>query len=186
MSFLMVGRLIRDKGVNEYVAAAEAVKARHPEVRFHLVGPTDPSPNGVTADEIARWAQVGAVDYTGPSKDVRPDIAGCHVLVLPSYAEGLPRSVLEAMAAGRAVITTDAPGCSDTVEDGVTGWRVPVRDAGAIAEAMERCIADPDFVARAGQAGLKLARERFDVMSINADIAEFLSLGERLPDRAAA
>ena len=176
MRFLMVGRLIQDKGVREFVAAAETVKAHHPAIEFRLVGPTDPSPNGVTADEIARWKSVGAVNYIGPVLDVRPEIAACHVLVLPSYAEGLPRSTLEAMAAGRAVITTDAPGCADTVKNGETGWVVPVRNATAIAEAMEKCIADPAFVERAGQAGLAYAHERFDVAKVNADIADFLGL----------
>ena len=176
MRFLMVGRLIQDKGVREFVAAAETVKARRPDIEFRLVGPTDPSPNGVTAEEIDRWKSVGAVDYAGPVLDVRPEIAACHVLVLPSYAEGLPRSTLEAMAAGRAVITTDAPGCADTVKNGETGWVVPVRDAAAIAAAMERCIADPAFVYRAGKAGLAFARERFDVAKVNDDIADFLGL----------
>lgn len=178
MRFLMVGRLIQDKGVREFVSAAESVKHRHPDVEFRLVGPTDPSPNGVNADEIARWKAVGAVDYIGPVLDVRPEIAACHVLVLPSYAEGLPRSTLEAMAAGRAVITTDAPGCADTVKNGESGWVVPVRDAAAIADAMEKCIADPAFVARAGQAGLAYAHERFDVAKVNAAIADFLGLAQ--------
>lgn len=175
-TFLMVGRLIADKGVREFVAAAEAVKLRHPDVQFRIVGPTDASPNGVTGAEIARWKEVGAVEYVGPVKDVRPEIAACHVLVLPSYAEGLPRSVLEAMAAGRPVITTDAPGCADTVVDGVTGYCVPARNAQAIAEAMEACIASPTFIASAGAEGRSRAVSHFDVVKINADIAEFLGI----------
>ncbi len=179
MTFLMIGRLIRDKGVREYAAAAAMLKPLHPEALFHLVGPTDPSPNGVTEKELAAWKTAGAIDYLGPVADVRPAIGACHVLVLPSYAEGLPRTVLEAMAAGRAVITTDAPGCGDTVIDGETGFIVPVRNSAALAEAMGKCIADPAFVERAGQAGLAFARERFDVASVNRDIAAFIGIAGR-------
>ncbi|MGN6279399.1 MAG: glycosyltransferase family 4 protein [Sphingomonas sp.] len=174
--FLMIGRLIIDKGVREYVAAAEMLKRKYPEVRFRLVGPSDPSPNGITASEIQRWRDGGFVDYVGPLIDVRGEIADSHVVVLPSYAEGLPRSVLEGMATGRAIITTDAPGCADTVEEGVSGYRVPVRNVAALAEAMEKAILDPHFVASAGQAGLALARDRFDVRKVNAEIAEFLAI----------
>jgi glycosyltransferase involved in cell wall biosynthesis len=174
--FLMIGRLIADKGVREYVAAAEALKRKYPEVRFRLVGPTDPSPNGISETEIQRWRDGGHIEYVGPVTDVREEIADSHVVVLPSYAEGLPRSVLEGMASGRAIITTDAPGCADTVEDGISGYCVPVRDVTALADAIEKAILDPRFVARAGQAGLALARDRFDVRKVNAEIADFLAI----------
>lgn len=174
--FLMIGRLIVDKGVREFVAAAERVKAKAPDVEFRLVGPTDPSPNGISGAEIQRWREAGLVDYAGSVRDVRPEIAKSHVVVLPSYAEGLPRSLLEAMAAERAIITTDAPGCADTVNDGINGYCVPARDHKALAEAMERMIADPDFVRSAGSAGLALAREIYDVDKVNADICDFLAV----------
>lgn len=176
MTFLMIGRLIRDKGVREYAAAARVLHREGAVARFLLVGPVDPSPNGVSDTELAEWRAEGAIEYLGPVADVRPAIAACHVLVLPSYAEGLPRTVLEAMAAGRAIVTTQAPGCADTVVEGVTGYKVPVRDATALANAMRRCIDDPGFVERAGAAGLALARERFDVALVNQDIARFIGL----------
>ena len=174
--FLMIGRLIRDKGVREYVAAARAVKEEFPDAQFVLVGPTDPSPNGIGPSEIEAIRSGGAVDYVGPLDDVREAIAQCHVVVLPSYYEGLPRSVLEGMAAGRAIITTYAPGCADTVEPGVSGLLVEPRDAEALAAAMRRCIADPAFVASAGRRSLELAREKFDVEQVNSDIADFLGI----------
>lgn len=174
--FLMVGRLIADKGVREFVAAAERVKAKFPCAEFRLVGPTDPSPNGVSDTEIQRWKQAAVIDYVGSVRDIRPEIANSHVVVLPSYAEGLPRSLLEAMAAGRAIITTDAPGCVDTVNQGVNGYCVPARDHEALAEAMERVLADPDFIKHAGSAGLALAREFYDVNKVNADICDFLCI----------
>lgn len=174
--FLMIGRLIRDKGVREYVAAARAVKSEYPEAQFVLVGPTDPSPNGINANELNAIRSDGAVRYVGPLDDVREAIAQCHVVVLPSYYEGLPRSVLEGMAAGRAIITTYAPGCADTVEPGVSGLLVPPRDAEALAAAMRQCIANPAFVVAAGRRSLALARKKFDVEQVNADIADFLGI----------
>lgn len=175
--FLMIGRLIRDKGVNEFADAAAILRGQGRDAQFRLVGPLDPSPNAVPSEAIAHWAEAGTIDYAGPADDVRPEIAAAHVVVLPSYSEGLPRSVLEGMAAGRPVITTLAPGCRDTVEDGVSGLLVPVRDAAALAGAMSRFIADPDLIGRLGAAALARARDRFDVSSVNADIADFLALG---------
>ena len=176
MTFLMIGRLLRDKGVREYVDAARIVQGRFPQARFRLAGPTDPSPNGVSDGEVAEWRREGVIEYLGPLSDVRAEIAACHVLVLPSYAEGLPRSVLEAMAAGRAVITTDAPGCADTVEDGISGLLVPARDVTGLADAMVRCIQSPGFVEGAGARALDRARAIFDVRKVNAAIAAFLGL----------
>lgn len=181
MRFLMIGRLIRDKGIREFLDAARLVKQSHPYAVFRLAGPADPSPNGVSADEIARWQSEGIIDYLGPLDDVRDEIANCHVLVLPSYAEGLPRSVLEAMAAGRAVITTTAPGCSDTVEDGKSGLLVPVRDTPALATAMTHCIENPDFVRAAGELALGRAQAIFDVHEVNLAIAQFLGLRAAAP-----
>lgn len=176
LRFLMVGRLIRDKGVREYVEAARLTRQTYPAAVFRLAGPADPSPNGVGAGEIAGWQRDGVIDYLGPLADVRDEIAACHVLVLPSYAEGLPRSVLEAMAAGRAVITTSAPGCADTVEEGKSGLLVPVRDSAALAQAMAYCIEHPEFVRTAGDLALVRARAIFDVRKVNLAIGEFLGL----------
>ena len=176
LRFLMIGRLIRDKGVREYVEAARLARQVYPEAVFRLAGPTDPSPNGVEMGEIEGWQRDGVIDYLGPLADVRDEIASCHVLVLPSYAEGLPRTVLEAMAAGRAVITTDAPGCSDTVEDGKSGLLVPVRDPAALARAMIHCIENPEFVRTAGDLALARARAIFDVRKVNLAICRFLRL----------
>jgi glycosyltransferase involved in cell wall biosynthesis len=174
--FLMIGRLIRDKGVNEYAEAARVLRAAGAPAEFLLVGPTDPSPNAVSPETIAEWAQSGTIDYRGPVDDVRPAIAASHVVVLPSYAEGLPRSVLEGMAAGRPVITTLAPGCRDTVVPGESGMLVPMRDASALAAAMQEFIDHPELIARLGQKALERARTRFEVGSVNRDIADFLGI----------
>src|SRR5690606_37493367 len=107
--FLLIARLLADKGIREYVEAARQIKAVHPEAEFHLVGPTDPNPAAIPLAEVEAWQREGVILYHGGQKDIRPFMQACSVYVLPSYREGTPRTVLEAMATGRAVITTDAP-----------------------------------------------------------------------------
>src|SRR5690606_30161438 len=113
--FLLIARLLGDKGIREYVAAANRVKQKYPEVCFGLVGWIDENPNAISEDELQRWIDSGAVHFYGRLSDVKPVIAQSSVYVLPSYREGTPRTVLEAMSMGRPIITTDAPGCRETV-----------------------------------------------------------------------
>jgi glycosyltransferase involved in cell wall biosynthesis len=128
----------------------------------------------IQAGEVAGWVREGVVEYLGEAKDVRPAMAGAHVLVLPSYAEGTPRAVLEAMSMGRAIVTTDAPGCRETVQDGINGLLVPVRDSGALAEAMHSLCGDPARLARFGAAGRRIVEARYDVRLVTADILGFM------------
>jgi glycosyltransferase involved in cell wall biosynthesis len=174
--FVFLGRLLRDKGIAEYLAAARSVRARHPEARFRIVGWFDPKPESLTRAELAAAASDGTVEYLGATDDVRPHLAAAHVLVLPSYREGTPRSVLEAMSMNRAVITTDAPGCRDTVIDGDSGLIVPVRDASALADAMLRLIASPALVARIAAAGRARAVELYDAHAVAASVLAVLGL----------
>lgn len=167
-SFLLMARLLRQKGICEYVDAARIVRADHPGIRFVLLGGLDPNPGGLTREEVEGWASEGVIEWHGHVNDVRSWIAGSSVYVLPSYREGKPRSTQEAMAVGRPVITTDAPGCRDTVEEGVNGFLVPVGQVEPLAAAMERFIADPSLVDRMGRASRALAERRFDVHKINA------------------
>ncbi len=174
--FLMVARLLRSKGVLVYAEAARDVRRRFPQARFVLVGMTDPGPDGVSAAEMADWADYG-IEYLGPKADVRPSIAEASVFVLPSYyREGTPRSVLEAMAMGRAVITTDAPGCRETVRQGENGYLVPVRDAGALGDAMIRLVESDAERSAMGQASLAMAREIFDVKKVNRELFRHLGI----------
>jgi glycosyltransferase involved in cell wall biosynthesis len=165
--FLMIARLLGDKGVREYVSAARLIAQEHSGVRFLLVGPRDPGPDAIPAAELAQWVSEGIVDYLGEQRDVRPFLAACSVYVLPSYREGTPRSVLEAMATGRPVITTDAPGCRQTVEDGVNGFLVEPKSVVAVAEAMRRFIVQPALTARMVDASLAKVRDEFDVRRVN-------------------
>jgi glycosyltransferase involved in cell wall biosynthesis len=177
--FLMIARLLRDKGLYEYLEAARRVKAAHPDARFRLLGPVDPNPESITPAQLAAIKMEGTVEYLGVATDVRPHLAAAHICVLPSYREGTPRSVLEAMSMGRVILTTDAPGCRGTVEHGRTGLLVPVRDAGALADAMTELLGNPDGLGAMGEASRRLAEERFDVHEVDRTILRALGL---LPD----
>ena len=168
-AFLMIARLLRDKGIREFAAAAKRLRRTHPEVPIALVGYLDPSPDSLTEAELAELVACG-IEFHGKLDDVRPAISDCSVYVLPSYREGTPRSVLEAMAMGRAIITTNAPGCRETVVDGVNGLLVPVRDADTLYSAMERFVLDPEMAPRMGAESRKLAERRYDARKVSADI----------------
>jgi glycosyltransferase involved in cell wall biosynthesis len=174
--FLVIARLLGDKGLREYFQAARIVTERHPLAIFHLVGPEDPSPDGIPLSEVNSWQESGTLQYLGATGDVRPFIAQSHIYVLPSYHEGMPRTVLEAMAMGRPIITTDAPGCRETVVDGVNGFLVPVKDAAALAHAMERFILNPELIETMGRRSRERVEERFDVHKVNDDILRSMGL----------
>jgi len=176
--FLMVARLVADKGVREYVGAARRVKRRFPEARFLLAGGLDPNPAGISQAEVDAWLAGGDIEYLGPVHPIQPVLARCRYYVLPSYyREGIPRSVLEAMSTGRPVITTDAPGCRETVENGRNGLLVPPRDSEALADAMISLLGrSEDEVIAMAEASLKLVRERFDVRRVNDSILKATAL----------
>ena len=166
--FLMIGRLLGDKGVREYAEAARRVKARNAGVQFRLVGWIDTNPDAISQSELDSWITDGTLNFLGKLDDVRPAIAGSTVYVLPSYREGTPRTVLEAMAMGRPIITTDAPGCRETVIEGDNGFLVPVKSVDALVEAMQRFIDNPDLAAKMGQRSRQIAEDKYDVHKVNA------------------
>lgn len=176
ISFLLIARLLGAKGVREYAEAAARVRERHPGVPCRLVGWIDDNPDAIAERELAAWTAHGQIEYLGQMDDVRPAIADAAVYVLPSYREGTPRTVLEAMAMGRPVITTDAPGCRETVTPGKNGLLVPVKDAKALAEAMEWFILHPDRVAGMGEASYDFVVERYDVAKVNQVILQAMGL----------
>lgn len=175
-SFLFLGRLLRDKGIAEYVAAARLVRARHPAAKFLIAGWLDPNPESLTQAELDALVADGTIEYLGATDDVRPHLAAAHVLVLPSYREGTPRSVLEAMSMNRAVITTTAPGCRETVIDGESGLLVPVGDAGQLAAAMLRLAASPALIERLAAAGHARAALLYDARTVAASVLAALGL----------
>lgn len=166
-SFLLVARLLGDKGVREYAQAALILRSRIPSAIFRLAGWVDQSPNAICQSELDDWQRSGALEFLGLLSDVRPAIAECCVYVLPSYREGTPRTVLEAMAMGRPVITTDAPGCRETVIDGENGFLVPVKSVDALVDAMLKFIEDPTLAQRMGQRSRQIAEEKYDVHKVN-------------------
>jgi glycosyltransferase involved in cell wall biosynthesis len=173
--FLMIARLLGDKGVREFAAAARLVRAAHPECSFRLVGWIDGNPAAIRRDELDGWVREGLLTCPGRLDDVRDELAAAHVFVLPSYREGMPRSTLEALATGRAVVTTDVPGCRETVIPGENGLLVPPRDPRALAAACERLLGDREALGRMGAASRKLAESRFDVRAVNATLVGLLT-----------
>ena len=166
--FLMVARLLGDKGVREYAEAAKLTRARNPHARFRLIGWLDSNPDCIAQEELDEWTSEGFIEFIGRLDDIRSEISSCTLYVLPSYREGTPRTVLEAMAMGRAIITTNAPGCRETVIDGENGFLVPVKSVDALVEAMQRFIDDPDLSVRMGRRSREIAEEKYDVHKVNA------------------
>ena len=174
-SFLMISRLLKDKGIREFASAAKRLKADQPDIPISLVGYLDPSPDSLTQAELYDLIGHG-IDYKGALSDVRPAIAEASVYVLPSYREGTPRSVLEAMAMGRAIITTDAPGCRETVEQGRNGLLIPPRDGDALYDAMIRFASEPGLAARMGPESRTIAEKKYDVRKVNEEMLRHAGL----------
>ncbi|CAM4300739.1 glycosyltransferase family 4 protein [Vreelandella rituensis] len=163
-TFVMIARLLGDKGVREFVQAAGQVRAVYPDCRFWLIGPHGASNcTAITEAEVQHWQAEGVIEVLGEQGDVRPFLKQSHVLVLPSYREGMPRTVLEAAAMGRPAIVSDAPGCRQAVVAGKTGWLCEVKSADSLAQCMETCIAMPRAeLQAAGKAARVRIEEEFD------------------------
>jgi glycosyltransferase involved in cell wall biosynthesis len=139
VTFLFIGRILGDKGVRELAEAARCLSREHLDIRVHLLGPTDEgNRTSIPRAELESWVGDGVIEYLGAADDVRPFIAKATAVVLPSYREGLPRSLLEAGAMGRPLIATDVPGCRDVVDDGVNGFLCAVRDPASLEQCMRR------------------------------------------------
>lgn len=175
-AFLCISRLIRDKGVMEYLNACRELRKNHPQVRCMLVGPFDTNPSAITREELQSYLDDGSVEYLGPQENVQPFLAQCSAYVLPSYHEGTPKTVLEAMATGRPILTTDAPGCRQTIPQGKNGILVPVRSVPPLVTAMEQLLADPEGCRAMGTESRRLAEQYYDVRIINRKISETMKL----------
>lgn len=168
---LMVGRMLRHKGVLEFVEAARQVRRNHPEVDFLLVGPSDEgNPARITVEELRAWEAAGIVRYLGVRTDVRELMAVADIVVLPTYREGLPRVLVEGAAMGKPLVATDVPGCREVVVDGVNGFLVPPRDGAALAGAIEALLREPGLRARFGAESRRLAEARFSDREVVARI----------------
>ncbi|WP_334188941.1 glycosyltransferase family 4 protein [Noviherbaspirillum sp.] len=174
VTFLLAARLLREKGIEYYADAARIVKERHPHARFILLGDLDENPGSLARRDVVSWVAQGLLEWPGHVV-VAPWMAQASVFVLPSYyREGVPASTQEAMAMGRAVITTPVPGCRETVIDGVNGFFVPVQDATALAAAMCRFIEHPEYILSMGAASRRFAEEWFDADEVNRRLIDLL------------
>lgn len=169
VTFIQVARLLREKGVEDFVNAAKIVKKIYPEARFVLLGGVDLNPNSLSEGDVQEWVREGVLEWPG-HVSVGPWMERSSVFVLPSYREGFPVSTQEAMAMGRPVITTNVPGCRETVKDGENGFLVPVRDSQALAVAMMKFLKNPELVSIMGSLSREIAEKRFDVHKINETI----------------
>lgn len=176
-TFLMIARIIREKGVIDFAKAARIVKLEYPNTRFILVGGYDKSIGAIKPEDLEPYITDGSIEYPGEVKVVEPYIGEASVFVLPTYyREGLPRTILEAMAMGRPIITTDWPGCRDAVEDGVNGYLVKPKDYIGLSETMKKIIENPSKIKVMRQNSLRLCSERYDVNLVNEHMLSIMGL----------
>lgn len=176
LRFIFVGRLLSEKGISYFLQAARFVKALHPAVEFIVLGEPD-GKHGVSRTELMQYVHDGIIIYPGRVQRVLPYLQQSSVFVLPSfYREGVPRSTQEAMAVGRAIITTDMPGCRDTVKHGLNGFLVPAHSQDALQQAMLQFVQQPELACRMGEQSYRLAAEKFDAGKINQHILQLLQL----------
>jgi glycosyltransferase involved in cell wall biosynthesis len=177
-TFLLFSRMLWDKGVGEFADAARVLKKELPEARFQLLGRIDTeNPAHVDPGAIEAWVAGGFIEYLGEMAEVRNVIAAADVVVLPSYyREGVPKSLLEALAMGKAIITTDTPGCRETVVDKLNGILIAPRDVGSLTTAMRFMATQPERRVEMGKAGRRIAVDRFDVKRVNATILKAMQV----------
>ena len=175
--FLMISRLLVDKGVKEYVEAARAVRSRYPNVIFQLAGGLDKNPAGISKDELQLWIDQGDIQYLGEIKLVQSILKSCKYFVLPSYREGTPRSTLEALSTGRPIITTDVPGCRETIIHEKNGLLVPIKNSAALANAMIRLLQEKDKkIQSMAKESFLIAKNKYEINKVNRSMLEIMSL----------
>jgi len=176
LTFLFAGRLIKDKGIREYLKACKMVKEEHPEVRCLVAGRYDTNPSGIDDRRVKKFIDEGIIEYYEEQADIRPLITLCSIVVLPSYHEGRPKILLEALAMGRPIIATDVPGCREPVEDGKNGYLVKVFDSEDLASKMKLFVKNPGMLNQMGQRSNKIARSQYDVKLINNEILKTMDI----------
>ena len=177
INFLFIGRMLKEKGIHDFAAAAEIIKQVYPNVQFTVLGELDLSnPGALQQSELDRLTSLNIINYLGQVDNVQKWIADSHIFVLPSYREGVPRSTQEAMAIGRAIITTDVPGCRETVIDGVNGFLVEKWNPQALAEKMIYFIEHPEQIKKMGYESYKIAQDKFDAHKVNKRLINMLGL----------
>ena len=178
MTFFMLSRVMYSKGIREYLEACEIVKAKYPDVRCMLLGACEGIQDSLSQEDLNTYINKGIIEHFGETDTVADYYKQCSVYVLPSYREGTPRTVLEAMSMGRAVITTDAPGCRETVVNGETGFLVPIQNGQAVAEKMIEFIENPELVVTMGKKSNEFCKNKFDVIKVNDSMCRYLKIKE--------
>ena len=164
---LMVSRLLVDKGIREFVEAAKQSQAQGLDLVWQIAGSPDKgNPASVSAEQMREWHHAGVIQWLGEQTNIAELYHNAHIAVLPSYREGLPKSLIEAAACGRAVVTTDVPGCRDAIEANVTGLLVPAKDAEALYQATVRLAQNDTLRQQFGRAGRDLAERAFDINTV--------------------
>lgn len=178
ITFIFVARLLAEKGIHEYIKAAKIVKSTYPKVKFTILGAIDKEALGsLKKEDLESLIQTNIIEYPGHVSNVSEWIENSSVFVLPSYyREGVPRSTQEAMAIGRAIITTDVPGCRETVVEGVNGFLIPKWNSEALAEKMIYFIERPEEIRVMGAESYKIAVEKFDAEKVNQRLMNILGL----------
>ena len=177
--FLMIARIIPEKGVYEFVQAARIVKQKYPNIVFQLLGPFESESPAILPQTASDWNKEGVIEYISEKSDVKPFIANCNTFVLPSYREGTPKSVLEAMAMGKPIITSDVPGCREPVIDRVNGYLVPPRNSYLLAESMLSIYEDEHFAKLAGVKSLEIIKDKYDVIKVNKFFMQALEIASK-------
>ncbi|MGD6802086.1 glycosyltransferase family 4 protein [Rossellomorea aquimaris] len=176
LSFFMLSRIMYSKGVKEFLEAAKRIKSTNKNVRFMLLGAIENMQDSLSVKELEPYINDGIIEYYPETDDVSSYYKQCSVYVLPSYREGTPRTVLEAMAMGRPIITTDTPGCRETVIDGKNGFLVPVKNVNALVDRIDWFIKNKKKITSMGQASLELCQEKFDVLRVNQQMIEHMKV----------
>ena len=164
--FLLVGRVIEAKGIREYAQAAKLLKAKYPLARFQLLGPLETGPGSIAKTEIETWQNEGYIEYLGATDDVRPFITSASVMVLPSYREGLPTSIMEGMSMARPAVVTNVPGCRELLVEGENGFMVPWKNPQALAEGMEKFIQHPELIEKMGKTARQMAEKDYNARTV--------------------
>ena len=175
--FLMLSRLLIDKGVREYAEAAKIVKIKFPKAKFQLAGRLDKNPSCISLNELKDWINQGSIEYLKEISNVKKTISACRFYVLPSYREGTPRSVLEALSIGRPIITTDVPGCRETVINNENGLLAIPKDSNSLANAMIKLLMETDKkIEKMGRKSFILSKKKYAVQKVNKNISDIMGL----------
>lgn len=181
VTFLLIGRLVEAKGIREFAEAAAHLVQKYPgQTKFRILGPPENGPGSVSLETVNSWQHWGFLEYLGATDDVRPYIIDASVMVLPSYREGLPTSIMEGMSMGRPAVVADAPGSRELVVEGINGFMVPVRNIEALGNAMEKFIKQPELIETLGQTGRKMAEEDFNAREVASKLLQLMGFTKKI------